>query len=79
MDEIKRLSYEEAYEALEALVARMESGELPLEQTVALYERGQRLSAHCQALLEEAELTIKRVDETNAADEATGAAGKRKP
>ena len=58
MDEINRLSYEEAYEELEALVARMESGELPLEKSVALYERGQRLAAHCQALLEEAELKI---------------------
>lgn len=68
MDEINRLSYEEAYTALEALVAQMESGELPLEQSVALYERGQRLSAHCQALLEEAELKIKRVDEADAAE-----------
>ena len=68
MDEINRLSYEEAYEELEALVARMESGELPLEQSVALYERGQRLAAHCQALLEEAELKIKLVDEAGPAD-----------
>lgn len=68
MDEISSLSYEQAYEELEALVARMESGELPLEQSVALYERGQRLSAHCQALLEEAELKIKLVDEAGPAD-----------
>lgn len=68
MDEINSLSYEEAYEELETLVARMESGELPLEQSVALYERGQRLAAHCQALLEEAELKIKLVDEAGPAD-----------
>lgn len=68
MDEISSLSYEEAYEELEALVARMESGELPLEESVALYERGQRLAAHCQALLEEAELKIKLVDEAGPAD-----------
>ncbi len=68
MNEINSLSYEEAYEELEALVARMESGELPLEQSVTLYERGQRLAAHCQALLEEAELKIKRVDEAGPAD-----------
>ena len=66
MDDIARLSYEEAYQALEALVARMESGELPLEQSVALYERGQKLSAHCQALLEAAELKIKLVDDARA-------------
>lgn len=68
MDEISSLSYEEAYAELEALVARMESGELPLEESVALYERGQRLAAHCQALLEEAELKIKLVDEAGPAD-----------
>ena len=68
MDDIAKLSYEEAYDALEALVARMESGELPLEQAVALYERGQKLAAHCQALLEDAELKIKLVDEAGSAD-----------
>lgn len=68
MDDIANLSYEKAYEELEALVARMESGELPLEKSVALYERGQKLSAHCQALLEEAELKIKLVDESGPAD-----------
>ncbi len=68
MDEISNLSYEEAYAELEALVTQMESGELPLEKSVALYERGQRLSAHCQALLEAAELKIKLVDEAGPAD-----------
>ena len=63
MDDIAKLSYEAAYQQLEALVAQMESGALPLEESVKLYERGQRLSAHCQALLEEAELKIKLVDE----------------
>ena len=68
MDEISNLSYEEAYAELETLVTQMESGELPLEKSVALYERGQRLSAHCQALLEAAELKIKLVDEAGPAD-----------
>ena len=63
MDELSNLSYEAAFQELEALVARMESGELPLEESVKLYERGQRLSAHCQALLENAELKIKQVDD----------------
>ncbi len=64
MEDITKLSYEAAYQQLEALVAQLESGALPLEESVALYERGQRLAAHCQALLEEAELKIKTVDET---------------
>ena len=63
MEELTNLSYEAAYQELEALVARMESGDLPLEESVKLYERGQRLSAHCQALLEQAELKIKTVDD----------------
>ncbi|MYD11746.1 MAG: exodeoxyribonuclease VII small subunit [Chloroflexi bacterium] len=63
MDELTNLSYEAAFQELEALVARMESGDLPLEDSVKLYERGQRLAAHCQALLEDAELKIRLVDE----------------
>ena len=63
MDELTNLSYEAAFQELEALVARMESGDLPLEDSVKLYERGQRLAAHCQALLEDAELKVRLVDE----------------
>ena len=63
MNEVTKLSYEAAFQELEALVARMESGDLPLEDSVKLYERGQQLSAHCQALLEEAELKIRLVDD----------------
>ena len=68
MDEIENLSYEAAYQQLEALVAELESGEQSLEKSVSLYERGQRLSAHCQAMLEEAELKIKLVDEAGPAE-----------
>ncbi len=63
MEDIAGLSYEAAYEQLEALVAKLESGDLSLEDSVALYERGQRLSAHCQALLEQAELKTEMVDD----------------
>ena len=63
MEELTKLSYEVAFQELEALVARIESGDLPLEDSVKLYERGQQLAAHCQALLEDAELKIKLVDD----------------
>lgn len=72
MDDIAKLSYEEAYQQLEALVTRLESGALPLEDSVALYERGQWLSRHCQSLLEDAELTIKRIDERDDAAPGRG-------
>ena len=63
MDEIETMSYETAYQQLEALVASLESGELSLEESVSVYERGQKLSAHCQALLENAQLKVKMVDD----------------
>ncbi len=70
MDEIASLSYETAYEQLEALVAKLESGDLSLEDSVALYERGQRLSAHCQTLLEDAELKTRMVDDDGESGQA---------
>ncbi len=63
MDEIKELSYEEAFQQLESLVEQLETGALSLEQSVALYELGKGLSAHCQDLLEKAELKISLVEE----------------
>ncbi len=60
---METLSYEEAYQQLEAVVAQLEGGELSLEQSVELYERGRQLSAHCQGLLEAAELKIRQVDD----------------
>ena len=65
MGEIQELSYEEAFQQLEDVVAQLESGELSLERSVALYELGQRLSARCQNLLEKAELKIRQVEEDN--------------
>ena len=65
-DDIKSLNYEAAHAQLQELVARLESGELSLEDTVALYERGNRLAAHCQSLLEDAQLRIRRIDEDDA-------------
>lgn len=66
MDGIEELSYEEAFGQLEGLVAQLESGELSLEQSVALYQLGRRLSAHCQGLLEQAELKIRQVEDDEA-------------
>jgi exodeoxyribonuclease VII small subunit len=64
MDNIEQLSYEVAYQQLEALIEQLEGGELSLEESVERYQQGQLLSAHCQKLLEDAELKIKQVDDT---------------
>lgn len=57
------LSFEKAYEELENIVAKLESGELSLEDSVEWFERGQRLSAHCQKILDEAELRVNKLND----------------
>jgi exodeoxyribonuclease VII small subunit len=61
--DISNLSYEAAYAELETIIARLETGDLPLDESVTLYARGRQLSAHCQALLDAAELRIQQVDD----------------
>ena len=61
MDMISQLSFEEAYEELEEIVTKLESGNLPLEEAVELFERGRRLSDHCQKVLDEAELRVNKI------------------
>lgn len=55
-------TFEQAYAELNALIDQLESGELSLEQSVALYERGRELVAFCQAQLESAELRINTIN-----------------
>lgn len=51
-------SFESALAELEALVARMESGELPLQESLAAYKRGAVLLAYCQAALKDAQQQV---------------------
>jgi exodeoxyribonuclease VII small subunit len=52
------LSFEKALEELEALVARMEDGKLPLEESLAAYQRGAELIKHCEGKLADAQARI---------------------
>lgn len=54
-------SYEELYSELEQAVARLEAGDLPLEEALREYERGVALASQCQRLLDGAELRIQQV------------------
>ena len=56
--EENKLSFEEAYKQLTEFVKKMESGELPLADSVAAYEQGIKLKAYCEQMLKEAELKI---------------------
>lgn len=58
MNPINDLSFEIAFAELETIVAQLESGDLALEDSVTLFERGRQLSAHCQSLLDKAELRV---------------------
>jgi exodeoxyribonuclease VII small subunit len=51
-------TYEQLYAQLQEVVARLEQGELPLDETLRLYEQGVRLAASCQRLLDSAELRV---------------------
>ena len=55
--------FESALKELEALVERMESGDLPLEQALQLFERGVELTRICQASLQQAELKVEQLIE----------------
>ncbi len=55
---VDKLSFEQALAELEQIVSRLEGGQLALEEAMALFERGQLLTAHCGALLDGAELKI---------------------
>lgn len=64
MDDINELSFEAAFAALEEVNARLQSGDLTLEDTVTLVERGRLLSERCQQLLDAAELRIKKLSDS---------------
>jgi len=55
-------NFEQALDELEALVRRMESGELTLDESIAAYRRGAELARYCQTRLAQAELEIKQLD-----------------
>ena len=59
--EIDGLSFEEALRALEDVVRKLEGGEVPLEESIGLYERGEVLRRHCQARLDAAQARIEKI------------------
>lgn len=58
--EIDALSFEAASEKLEEILAALESGELSLEESIALYEQGAALANHCEKTLDQAELRVRQ-------------------
>ena len=58
---VEELSYEEAMTELEGIVASLEDGQNPLEDSMKLFERSQALVMHCSALLESAQLKVQKL------------------
>jgi exodeoxyribonuclease VII small subunit len=59
---IAEMTYEETFAELQAVVAALESEGRPLDESIALYERGQALVRHCASLLEKAELKVRQLN-----------------
>jgi len=60
--DVTKLSFEEALDGLTGLVEKLESGELPLEESVAAFEQGVKLSRRCESLLDQAEQRLQILD-----------------
>lgn len=58
---VEELSFEEALKELEGIVGKLESGEVELEQSIAIYERGAALKSHCETKLKSAELKVEQI------------------
>ncbi|MHB0859116.1 MAG: exodeoxyribonuclease VII small subunit [Anaerolineae bacterium] len=58
IEQIETLSFEDSYARLEQVIQQLETGELSLDESVALYEEGMRLAQHCGRHLDKAQLKV---------------------
>jgi len=69
--DVDKMPFERAIEELESIVKRLEDGKVPLEESVAIYERGEALKARCEVLLRAAEARVEKIT-LDAAGKPTG-------
>ena len=70
--QIDTMSFEVALAELETIVARLERGDVPLEESISIYERGEALKARCDVLLKSAEEKVEKI-RSNSDGQAVGA------
>lgn len=70
-DDISALPFEQALKELEDIVGKLESGDVALEESISLYERGEKLKKHCEKQLKSAEQRIEKIT-ASAQGKATG-------
>jgi len=61
LESVTGLSFEAALRELESIVARLESGQVDLEESISIYERGSQLKAHCDAKLKDAQAKVEKI------------------
>lgn len=59
--DISKLSFEKALVELETIVGKLERGDVELEESIVMYERGEALKAHCNRLLAQAEAKVEKI------------------
>jgi exodeoxyribonuclease VII small subunit len=59
--DVGTLSFEVALKQLEEIVTKLERGDVPLEESIAIYERGEALKKRCEALLAQAEERVEKI------------------
>jgi len=60
-EDVQALSFEQAMQELEQIVDRLERGDVELEESITIYERGEALKARCDALLKQAEAKVEKI------------------
>jgi len=63
--DVSGYSFEKAVAELESIVARLERGDVALDESIAIYERGEALKSHCEGLLKAAEARIEKISLRN--------------
>ncbi|MEL6568974.1 MAG: exodeoxyribonuclease VII small subunit [Pseudomonadota bacterium] len=58
---IEKMTFEAALAELEGIVSKLERGDVELEESISIYERGAKLKAHCEAKLKSAELKVEQI------------------
>jgi exodeoxyribonuclease VII small subunit len=69
--DIKAMSFEQALKELENIVDRLEKGDVELEASIVIYERGEALRSHCDGLLRQAEARVEKIS-LNQSGQPTG-------
>jgi exodeoxyribonuclease VII small subunit len=60
-EDLAGLTYEQALAQLDSLIARLEKGDIPLDEAISAYERGSRLASHCAELLDRTEQRVSQL------------------